>query len=258
MTCQLRPALRTTFRRVAVAGAIAGAFGLVACGNRPVRPIGRQRYGVDLHHQRGHAAAAGRHVSRRQPGVAGDQRDPEDRSSWGAFTQLRDEAITQLKAVIDEAEAAGPKGTPEQRKIAALYASFMDEQRLEGLGGKPIAQVRVIDGIRSKRELPAVIAQMNEVNIVAPISVDIGQDARDPTRYIPTIFQGGLGLPDRDDYLKDDDAKLKDTPASTSRTSRKMLALAGVPNAERGPPRCSNSRRSSRARSGRASRTAIR
>ena len=111
---------------------------------------------------------------------------PDDRASWGAFAQLRDEAITQLKGVIDEAEAAGPKGTPDQRKIAALYASFMDEQRLEGLGGKPIAaQVRMIDGIRSKRELPAVIAQMNEVAIVAPISVYIGQDAREPYALHP-------------------------------------------------------------------------
>ena len=47
---------------------------------------------------------------------------PADRASWGAFAQLRDDAIAQLKTVIDEAEAAGPKGTPDQRKIAALYA----------------------------------------------------------------------------------------------------------------------------------------
>ncbi len=158
---------------------------------------------------------------------------PEDRASWGAFAQLRDDAVTQLKTVIDEAEAAGPKGTPDQRKIAALYASFMDEQRLETLGGKPIAaQVRAIDGIRSKRELPAVIAQMNELNIVAPVSIYIGQDARDPTHYIPTIYQSGLGLPDRDYYLKDDDAKLKDTRDKYVVHVSKMLALAGMTNAD--------------------------
>ena len=158
---------------------------------------------------------------------------PEDRASWGAFGELREEATTQLKAVIDEAEAAGPKGTPDQRKIAALYASFMDESRLDALGAKPIAmQMHAIDGIRSKRELPAVIAQMNEVRITTPVSISIGQDARDPTRYIPTIYQSGLGLPDRDYYLKDDDVKLKDTRDKYVQHVAKMLALAGVANAD--------------------------
>src|ERR1700754_1144376 len=56
---------------------------------------------------------------------------PADRASRGAFLQLRDEAVTQLKSVIDDAEAIDPKGTADQKKIAALFESFMDEDRLE-------------------------------------------------------------------------------------------------------------------------------
>ncbi len=157
---------------------------------------------------------------------------PEDRSSWGAFVQLRDAAVSESRNVIDEAIAAGPKGAPDQRKIAALYQSFMDQPRLEALGAKPIApQMRAIGAIRSKRELPAVIAQFNEVGITMPYVVSINQDAKEPTRYIPTLYQAGLGLPDRDYYLKDDDAKLKDTRDKYVAHVAKMLTLAGVPDA---------------------------
>jgi putative endopeptidase len=109
----------------------------------------------------------------------------------------------------------------------------MDEAKLESLGAKPIApQMRAIDAIKSKRELPAVIAQFNEVGITAPYVVGIGQDAKDPTHYIPTLFQSGLGLPDRDYYLKDDDAKLKDTRMKYVAHIAKVLSLANVPNAD--------------------------
>ncbi len=158
---------------------------------------------------------------------------PADRSTWGAFAQLRDEAVAQLGVVIEEAQAAGAKGTADQRKIVALYQSFMDEGRLETLGSKPIArQLKAIDAIRSKKELPAVIAQFNEVSIATPYRVGIGQDPKDPSRYIPTLYQGGLGLPDRDYYLKDDDAKLKDTRTRYAAHIARMFTLAGVPDAE--------------------------
>ncbi len=158
---------------------------------------------------------------------------PPDRSSWGAFLQLRDEALTQSKVVIDDAAAAGANGTPDQQKIVAIYQSFMDEPRVEALGAKPIApQMRAIDAIRSKRDIPAVIAQFNEVGIPVPYFVYIGQDARDPTHYIPTIAQGGLGLPDRDYYLAEDDPKLKDTRTKYLAHIARMLTLANAPNAD--------------------------
>ena len=161
---------------------------------------------------------------------------PADRSSWGAFIELRDQATTALKTVIDEAGDAGAtkgKATPDQRKIAALYQSFMDEDRLETLGVKPILpQMRAIDAMKSKREIPMVIAQFNEAGINAPTFLAIAQDARNPTRYIPLVYQSGLGLPDRDYYLKDDDAKLVDARTKYVAHIAKMLSLAQVQNAD--------------------------
>ena len=164
---------------------------------------------------------------------------PADRAGWGAFLELRDEATTAAKTVIDEAEAASAvkgkasKATADQRKIAAIYESFMDEDRLEKLGAKPIQpQMRAIDAMKSKRDLPVVIAQFAEVGITTPYVVGIGQDARDPAHYIPLVYQSGLGLPDRDYYLKDDDAKLKDTRTKYEAHVAKMLAMAGASNAD--------------------------
>ncbi len=158
---------------------------------------------------------------------------PADRANWGGFAQLRDDATTQLRTVIEEAEGAGASGTADQRKIAGLYESYMNEARLDELGIKPIApQLKAIDAIKSKKELPAVFAQFNEVGIATPYAVGINQDPKDPTRYIPTLYQSGLGLPDRDYYLKDDDAKLKDTRDKYVVHVAKMLTLAGVPDAD--------------------------
>ncbi len=154
---------------------------------------------------------------------------PEDRSAWGAFHQLRDDTVTQLASVIEDASKAGAKQSPDQKKIADLYASFMDEPRIEKLGAKPIAaQLIAIDAMAGKSAIAPLIAQFNQLGVTAPYGVYINQDARDPKHYVPTIIQGGLGLPDRDYYLRDDDAKLKDTRARYVEHVAKMLALAGV------------------------------
>ena len=220
---------RSSSRVIAVGTALVVACGLVACADN----------GKDPNAKAGVAAVQKpvrmqddpfRYVNREWLATS---EIPEDRASWGSFAQLRDDAATQLKTVIDEATAAGAKGTPDQKKIAALYASFADEPRLEALGGKPIApQLRAIDAIRSKRELPSVFAQFNEVNITAPYAVVVNQDPRDPARYIPIVEQSGLGLPDRDYYLKDDDAKLKEVRDQYVVHVAKLLTLAGVPNGE--------------------------
>ncbi len=136
---------------------------------------------------------------------------PADRAAWGAFAELRDNALSQLLHVVEEAQQAGARGSADQRKIAALYASFMDEGRLETLGAKPLAgELEAIDAMRSKVDLGATIARFNRLGITAPYLVDFDQDKRDPQRYVPTVYQSGLGLPDRDYYLEDDDARLKD------------------------------------------------
>src|SRR4029077_4507938 len=123
-----------------------------------------------------------------------------------SFTYLYDITQEQLRAIVDGLDVSGDA---EARKIADLYASFMDEARLEALGLKPLqAEFAAIDAIVDKSDIPALIAHLNRIGAGAPFNLYVNQDARNSLQYAVIFRQSGLGMPDRDYYLKDD-AKLK-------------------------------------------------
>jgi putative endopeptidase len=154
---------------------------------------------------------------------------PADKGSYGSFTYLYDITQEQLRAIVDGLDGSGDA---EARKIADLYASFMDESRLEALGLKPLqAEFAAIDAISDKREIPALIAHLNRIGAGAPYAFSINQDARNSLQYAVIVRQSGLGMPDRDYYLKDD-AKLKDTRAKYLAHIGKMLGMAGDADAQ--------------------------
>ena len=104
----------------------------------------------------------------------------------------------------------------------------MDEAKLDKLGLKPLAgELAKIDALKSKADLPALIAHFNLTGERAPFEFGIHQDNRDSTKYIVDFGQSGLGLPDRDYYLKADDAKLHAILDQYSAHVEKVLALAG-------------------------------
>jgi predicted metalloendopeptidase len=165
---------------------------------------------------------------------------PADRARYGSFDALHDATELQLKEIVEGlAQApAFPSGT-EERKIADLYNSFMDEglagtSRLKALQG----ELDRIDQITDKHELPALIARLSVLDAGEPvIAFGIGQDSRDSTRYAVYLGQGGLGLPDRDYYLKDDDAKLRGIRDAYLAHMQRTLAMAGMPDAEQAAAR---------------------
>jgi predicted metalloendopeptidase len=190
---------------------------------------------------------------------------PADKGLYGAFTRIDDTTQEQLRSIVESlaasagAGAAVPHGnTPgaavpgvaargpdapgadapgadapggDPQKIADLYASFMDESRLEALGLEPLkGQFADIDALKNKRDIAALIARFNRTGAGAPYDIEIDSDPKDSTRYAALIAQGGLGLPDRDYYLKDD-AKLKDARGKYLAHIEKMLAMAGYEHA---------------------------
>jgi predicted metalloendopeptidase len=158
---------------------------------------------------------------------------PADKSSWGTFAKLRDDLNPQLRGMIEAARKDQHKkaGTDSQ-KIGDLYTSYMDEKKLDALGYRPLAgEMHRIRALRDKKAAPALIAHLSQIGVSMPYSIGVGQDARESTRYAAQISQGGLGLPDRDYYLKKDDAKLVDMRAKYERHVEKTLALAGEKDA---------------------------
>ncbi|NHZ78049.1 M13 family peptidase [Massilia sp. CCM 8695] len=154
---------------------------------------------------------------------------PSDKSSWGTFAKLRDDTLPQLRTLIETAQnEKNKKAGSEAQKIGDLYNSYMNEAKLEKLGYKPLAgELQRVRALRDKKAIPALIAHLTQIGVAAPYGIYVGQDSRESTRYATYISQGGLGLPDRDYYLKKDDAKLADVRAKYERHIEKTLGMAG-------------------------------
>ena len=158
---------------------------------------------------------------------------PADKASRGSFDDLRDLAVVNLRAIIEEQmrmtnHAAGS----EAHKIADLYVSFTDEAAREKRGIGPLkADLARIDAMKTKAELASMVASMNQMRVTAPVGMGVVQDAKDATQYVVAISQSGLGLPDRDYYLNETDVKLTEARAKYLALVEKMLAAVGDTNA---------------------------
>lgn len=136
---------------------------------------------------------------------------PADKASYGAFDMLFDKAQVDLRNIVEDSAKAATK-TPgsDAQKIGDFYESFMNEARAEQLALAPMkAELDKIDAIKTKADLARHFAHFFKLNLINPIVGYVDGDAQQPTHDILYLYQGGLGLPDRDYYLKNDD-KLKE------------------------------------------------
>jgi putative endopeptidase len=152
---------------------------------------------------------------------------PPDKGVVGSFTALQDKTEEQLRSIVDALDQAPGNDDPDAKKLADLYASYMNEEQLEALGLKPLlAEFAAIDAIKEMNAIPGAMAHLVEIGAGAPFSLQVNLDARDSTRYAVILQQSGLGMPDRDYYLKDD-AKLMEARAAYRAHIEKMLSMAG-------------------------------
>lgn len=132
---------------------------------------------------------------------------PSDKSRWGSFDQLHENSIAQLRGIV-EALSRNPKHVDddsEAKKIATLYADFMDEEAIDKSGSKPVKKyLHEIDGLKNKPKIATLTADFERLGLSSPLALYVSQDMKQSTKMIAGIYQSGLGLPDRDYYLKDD------------------------------------------------------
>ncbi|HEX8478360.1 MAG TPA: M13 family metallopeptidase [Telluria sp.] len=153
---------------------------------------------------------------------------PADKAVWGTYIELREIAQGQLRNVIDTTLKNPGKSGSEAHKIADLYNSFIDEKARNAAGFKPLrADLARVAALKDKKELPELFAYLQRTGVSTPFSAGISPDAQDPAHYTVNISQSGLGLPDRDYYLKDDDAKLKAVRAKYLAHIATMLTMSG-------------------------------
>ncbi|MGA2377342.1 MAG: M13 family metallopeptidase [Candidatus Sulfotelmatobacter sp.] len=128
---------------------------------------------------------------------------PPDQSSWDTYSKMQDENRVRLRGILETAAVPDPARNAAAQKIGDYYSSCMDEKAIEAEGTEPLKpQLERIAKIGSKAEIADVAAAMVDDN--APFRFASNQDFKDATQVIAYVDQGGLGLPDRDYYVKED------------------------------------------------------
>lgn len=153
---------------------------------------------------------------------------PEDQTIWGGFIVLREQTNDQVKTIIDEAvkhAKANPKTI--QEKVGLFYKVGMDSAKIEELGLSPIEdELKRIEAIKTKEEVVKEVAHMHQYTSSPLFYFYSSPDAKNSEYEIAGIWQGGLGLPDRDYYVNDD-ARSKEIREKYLKHIENMFNLTG-------------------------------
>ena len=150
---------------------------------------------------------------------------PPDQSSWGIYNKLQDDNLKQLRELLEATSAPNRARSSNAQKIGDYYASCMDETAIDALGIKPLQpELLRIEQLQAKKDLATVVASM--IGEGTPFRIDSEQDFKDSSIVTAAVDQRGLGLPDRDYYLKQDQ-KSKDLRAAYVAHVQKMFELLG-------------------------------
>jgi putative endopeptidase len=156
---------------------------------------------------------------------------PADRSSWGTTPAIEKVNEDFLKDTLEKA-AANPGDDPLKKKLGDYYAACMDEGAIDQAGLTPIAGLlEPIAKVKDFASLAATVARLHADNVFVLWDVGSQQDFKDATRVIAGLDQSGIGLPDRDYYLKDD-GNLKEVREFYTAHVGRMLTLGQMKPAE--------------------------
>lgn len=154
---------------------------------------------------------------------------PADKSRWGSFNILREESDKHQREIIEElAERKDLPPGSEEQKIGDLYASLMDQARINALREAPIRPyLERIDAIANKDDLFRAFAELTRVGATSPFAQFINVDSGNSTQYAVYLTQSGLGLPNRNYYLKEGE-KFDEIRARYPDFIAQMLDLARI------------------------------
>ncbi len=127
---------------------------------------------------------------------------PADKSNYGSFTRLDDEARENIRKIIEEAVNSPQDAI--SRKVGDFYKSYMNEQLIEARGLAPVQEhLAAIDSLASPEDVTRFFASAGIYGMPGPIGFYVSVDDKNSRRYLVHVVQSGLTLPDRDYYLGD-------------------------------------------------------
>jgi putative endopeptidase len=152
---------------------------------------------------------------------------PADRTRWGTFDMLAANAEAQVRAIIEELAAKNAPLNTVDGKVGAFYKAYMDVDAIEAKGLAPLkGDLEQINACATHEDIAKLIADP-EMPVPGPIGGGVSLDAKNPDRYIISVGHGGLGLPERDYYLKSD-GQFPEIRAKYLAHIEKLLTLAGI------------------------------
>ena len=157
---------------------------------------------------------------------------PPDRSETGSFQDLQILSETRMSFLVGELDRK-PEAqlTPDEKKLRDLYDAFEDTAAIEQAGLKPVQKdLDYFAGLKSKEDVARAMASV-PLATTSIYNIGIGVDDKNPNNYSVNLSQSGIGLPDRDYYLKDDKA-LVDTRTAYRQYLSDMMKLAGMDDAD--------------------------
>ncbi len=154
---------------------------------------------------------------------------PPDQASWSVYGKLQEEIQRHLWGLLQTASDPSSARSPVQAEIGDYFAACMDEARVDALGSKPVEPaLAALAKVEDRRGLATWLAEQHSASGTEELLFAFGsqQDALDATRFIAAAWSGGLGLPDRADYL-DPDAKSKELRSKYLEHVVRTLQLLG-------------------------------
>lgn len=131
---------------------------------------------------------------------------PSTESRWSSFNIVTEENNLKLKAILEEFSNQKNEDGSMEQKLGDFYTSIMDSTHIEELGYEPIQEeLDKVNSIESKEDLITLIAKHHSIRVGSLFGLYVGQDDKISDQYVIKLSQGGLGLPDRDYYTKDDE-----------------------------------------------------
>jgi putative endopeptidase len=153
---------------------------------------------------------------------------PDDESRWSrGFSILQEDNMKALRAILERDAAADTKGDAYGQQLGDFWASCMDDAGVAQRGARELEpELKRIDGVRDSKTLARELAHLHSIGVGAAFDLDSEVDMKDAAHMIAGIGQGGLGLPDRDYYLKDDQ-RSKDMRVAYEKHVAATFALLG-------------------------------
>ncbi len=158
---------------------------------------------------------------------------PADKPSWTrSFDIIQERNENELRAILERYAAGQGSNEPNAKKLGDFYAACVDEAAIEKAGlGALKADFDAIDRIKTAKDLIPVLASLHGRGVHAGFGFESQQDFKDATQVIAAVSQAGLGLPDREYYLKNDEATEKIRAAYAEHITAMFALLGDKPSA---------------------------